>query len=465
MSFDQFIRILRARWKLALGIFVVTVLGTVIGSKLFTKKYTASATVIVDAKPDPITLQSNLGVNGMTFLATQIDVIESRAVALQVVRSLRIGDTPSLRADWQKESNGSGDYEAWVADLMSKGLKVKPSRESNVIEISYEGTDPRFAASMANAFAQAYIDTTVKFRVNPARQYSEFFEERAKLARSKLEQAQNALAEAQKARGIIVTDERLDVEMARLNDLSQQVLLLRSDRAASRNRSVESTRDPTVAPDVINNQLISTLKADQARSETKLSELLERYGDKHPSVIEERSNLARIKSLIQREISHVSRSLGVASDISTGREKDINAAYEAQRERVLKMKEARSELAVLEREVDSAQRVYDAIMTRLSQTNLESNTSQAGVMVLSAATPPMTPSSPRVLLNTALSAVIGFLLAMIAALILELLDRRVRSADDLGQLLGVTVLGTLPGAESKPRQRLRFGSSKQPALT
>ena len=469
MSFDQFIRILRARWKLALGIFVLAVVGTAIASMAFPKKYKASTTVIVDgSKPDPLSIQGTVGVaSNMNFLSTQIDVIESRAVAMRVVRALHIADTPSLKASWLKETNGSGDYEAWVADLMSKGLSVKPSRESNVVEITYEGADPGFAASMANAFAQSYIDMTVQFRVDPARQYATFFEERGKLARAKLEQAQQALAEAQKAKGIIVTEERLDVEMARLNDLSQQVLLLRSNRAEAGNRSAESLRDPGASPDVVTNQLISTLKAEQAQSETKLAELLDKFGDQHPDVIQERSNLARIKELVQKETANVSRSLHMASNISVGRESEVNAAYEAQRERVLKLKEARSELSVLEREVDGAQRVYDAIMTRLSQTSLESSSSQAGVTILSPATPPTSPSSPRVFLNTALSALVGFLLALIASLSVELLDRRVRSAEDLTQLLGVNVLGALPSPNEKSVKRLLFfsGSGKRAALT
>ena len=164
MTFDQFLRILRARWKLAAGIFVAAVLITVIATLVFPKKYQASTTVLLDSRPDPVSAQSMNTLSAMSFLMTQIDVIESPAVAQRVVRLLRLDENPTLRSQWAEETEQRGDYIAWLGDLMSKGLKVKPSRESNVIEISYEGADPTFTAAMANAFAQAFIETTVQFK-------------------------------------------------------------------------------------------------------------------------------------------------------------------------------------------------------------------------------------------------------------------------------------------------------------
>ena len=470
MTFDQFLRILRARWKLSASILVAVVLATIVGSLIFPKKYESSTTVIIDSRPDAVSPMQGLGgVSAMSYLATQIDVIQSRAVAQRVVRTMRFGENQTLRADWEKESEGRGDYEIWLADRMSRGLKVKPSRESNVVEIIYEGSDPVFATAMANAFAKAYIETSVQFRVDPARQFSDFFEERARLARSKLEQAQQKLVQTQEAKGILATDERLDVEALRLNDLSQQVLALRANRSDAQNRSRESQRNPSGSPEVIANQLVASLKADLARSEVRLNEFLERYGDMHPNVINERATVRNLRSQIQRETALVTNSLGVNSTVSVNRESEINSAYEAQRAKLLKMKTARSELSVLEREVENAQRIYDAIVARLSQTSLEGGTSQAGVMILSAAVEPTKPSSPKILLNIIISTVLGTLIAMMAAMGMELVDRRVRSSDDLTQLFEVAVLGTLPSPERPPaKRRLSLPQSKRhprPELT
>ena len=450
MTFDQFLRILRARWKMAIGIFAAAVLVTIIATLIFPKKYQASTTVMLNSGPDPVSVTAMNPLSAMSFLMTQIDVIESPAVAQRVVRMLRLNENATLRADWAKDTKEQGDFIAWLGDMMGKGLKVKPSRESNVVEISYEGADPAFTAAMANAFAQAYIETTVQFRTTPARQYATFFEERAQMARDKLEKAQLALAESQKAKDIIVSDERLDVENQKLLELSQQVLALKAIRSESSSRSAQANARPEQSSEVLVSPVVANLKSQLALQEAQLNQISERLGSMHPQVIELKAGIDTLRSRIANETSRIAGSVGATASVNTTRERDAVAAYEAQRTRVLQLKDARTELAVLERDVESAQRVYDAIQLRLSQINLESDNSQAGVMVLSKATAPVKHSSPNMLLNVLIAVVLGALISMMTALILELIDRRIRSTDDLTQLLNVSVLGTLraPGGKS-----------------
>lgn len=136
------------------------------------------------------------------------------------------------------------------------------------------------------------------------------------------------------------------------------------------------------------------------------------------------------------------------------REAEAVAAFEAQRQRLLKLKETRTDLQVMEKEVETAQRIYDSIQERLSQTNLESQTSQSGIYLLSSATEPITATSPRIFLNTAVSLVLGTLLALMVGLTVELFDRRVRSPLDIHQALDIPVIGVLPAPkllrDSKP---------------
>lgn len=451
MTFDQFLRIIRARWKLALSIFLFSVVATVVGSLIFPKKYAAVSKVLIDGRPDPISGNSTpANLSNMTMLATQIDIIQSERVARQVVTTLKVGDNATLHEDWVKDTKERGDYTAWVADVISKGLKVSlSSRESNVIEIMYEGSDPVFSATLANAFARAYIDTSVQVKVAPSRLYNDFFEERSRVAREKLDAAQQKLAAAQRERGILATDERMDIEMARLADLSSQVMALRALKSEANVRTTESRRDLDGSIEVMTNPAIATLKSDIGRTEAQLQQLLSRYGDRHPTVLELRANIESAKAQLRRETARISTSLGMNSTMSNSREAVADQAYLAQREKLMKMKESRSELAVLEREVENAQRMYEAIMARMGQTTLESASVQSPVSVLSEAVEPTEASSPKLVLNTIIAVVLGALVAVIAALASELFDRRIRSSDDLTELLETPVLGLLPGPVAK----------------
>lgn len=471
MTLEQFLRIIRARWKLSLSILVLSVLTTVCASLVFPKKYAAVTKVLIDGRPDPVSgNQMSANATNMTMLTTQLDIIQSERVARQVVSTLKIGDDPTLRADWAKSTKERGDYIAWVADVITKGLKVSlSSRESNVIEIQYEGSDPAFAATLANAYAQAYIDTTIQVKVTPARQYNDFFEERSRLAREKLDSAQQKLAAAQKERGILATEERMDIEMVRLADLSQQVMALRSMKTEADTRTTESRKNLDGSIDVMNNTTIGGLKSEIAKTEATLEQLLARYGDRYPTVVEVRANLESLRSQLRRETGRVSSTLGMNSSMSGTREIAADKAYNEQREKLMKLKEARSELSVLEREVENAQRMYEAIMARMGQSNLESASAQSPVSILSPAVEPAEASSPKVVLNTIISVILGALVAIIAALGMEMFDRRVRSGDDLTELLETPLIGRLPGpvGQSSSRFRLRKNADRnadRPAL-
>lgn len=466
MTFNQFLRIIRARWILVLSILTVVVLATLGISLYLPKQYSATATVMADIRPDPVAPFPMAGAMATTYMATQVDIIKSAHVGQRVVRTLRLNENPQMRERWLKATKGAGDSIAWMAELLDKGLTVKPSRESNVIEIVYEGNSPEFAAALANAYAKAYIDSTVQIKVDPARQYADFFEERAQAAREKLEKARERLAAAQNERGIVLTDERLDVETVRLAELSSQVNTLRAIRAETNSRRAQANANPEQLNDVLTNPVVATLKTELGRQEAKLREMSERFGDAHPQVIEARATIDGLRAQIRAETNRVTGSVRGGEAMASQREAEALAAFEAQRQKLLKLKENRSELQVMEREVETAQRIYDSIQERLSQTNLESKTSQSGIYQLSRATEPTQATSPRVFLNTAVSVVLGTLLALMVALTVELFDRRVRSPLDIPQALDIPVIGVLPAPKlltaHKPR-RLGLGFSRSKA--
>lgn len=446
MTFSQFLSILKARWVSALAVLLLTV-GTAVGvSLILPKQYTATAAVVVDVKsPDPIAGMV-LGAMAMpSYMATQVDIITSSRVAQQVVRTLKLTENTELRDQWLDETEGAGNFEAWVADLLSKKLDVKPSRESNVINVGYTAPDPRFAAALANAYVQAYVSTSLDLRVAPAKQYNSFFETQSKDLRAALETAQSKLSDYQREHGILVTDERLDVETQRLNELSSQLVAIQAQAAESRSRSAQArSSSADQLQDVINNPVIAGLRADLSRQQAKLEELNARLGEAHPQVQELKANIAELRLRIDAETKRVSGSMGINNMINSSREGEVRGSLEAQRTRVAKMKEQRDEAAVLIKDVETAQRAFDAVSQRLTQTSLESQTNQTNLSVLTPATEPAKHSSPKLLLNTLVSIFLGGLLAIGFALLRELTDRRVRSIEDLTEALGVPLLGTLP---------------------
>lgn len=445
MTFTQFFSILRARWKLSVLAFVLTVTAAVLISLMMPKKFTAAASVVIDVKPDPISGMMLGQMMSPAIMATQVDILQSDRVALRVIRNLKLADNPQVRQQWQDATEGKGTIENWLADSFQRQLDVRPSRESNVITVGYQAPDPEFAAALANAFVKAYVDTAVELRVDAAKQYGGFFDQQAKDAREALEATSSKLSEFQRTNGIVGSDERLDVETSRLNELSTQLVMLQAVASDSSSRQVQAAagRGDRLA-ESLGNPVISSLSIELSRAEASLQELNSRLGNSHPQVVQARANIGELRARLDTEMKRVTSSVGVTANINNSRLGEVRAQLDAQRVRVLKLKEQRDLMAVLQRDVENAQRAYDAIVARLNQTKVESQTQQSNINVLSQATPPLTPSSPRVLLNIAIAVFVGTLLAVGLALVRELLDRRVRTTTDLVESLGLPVLGVVP---------------------
>lgn len=461
MTFMQFLSILRGRWFLALSVLLLTVAAALVVSLLLPKKYTASASIVADLKPDPVSGLAYPGLGTPQFMATQVDVLKSARVLQRVVRNLKLTENSDLRQQWMEATGGEGRFEGWIAESLRRAADIKPSLESNVITVSFTAPDPGFSAAAANAFVQAYLEVTLDLKVDPAKQVAKFFEVQSKEAREALEKAQSRLSAYQKEKGVVISEERYDVESARLNELSTQLVMLQALATESGSRQSQAEGEGAERlHEVLNNPLIASLKGDLSRAEARFQEMTSRLGDNHPQVVEAKANIASLRTRLNAETRRVTGSVGVTATINRQRENQVRAALEAQRAKVQQLKLLRDEGGVLLRDVESARRSYDAVLARLNQTSLESQTRQSNIYVLAEASPPSKPSSPNVPLNAALSIVLGALLAAGSVLALEMQDRRLRALDDVSTSLGLPLIGVLP----KPGQRARLSNRSLPLL-
>lgn len=445
MTLQQFLLILRARWKIGLLVFALTVATTVLISLILPKQYTASTAVVLDVRsPDPVSGLMLQGMMAPGYMATQVDIINSDRVAQMVVKSLGMENSPAIQAQWREATQGKGQLRDWLATLLQKQLDVKPSRESNVISINYTGADPEFAATVANAFAQAYIDVNLDLRVAPARQYASFFDEQTKAAREKLEKAQLALSDFQQKNGITSADERLDFETAKLNETSSQLTGIQGQTTDSQSKRGNGKAD-TLA-EVMQSPLINGLKSDIARLEAKLNDSRGNLGTNHPQIQRSEAELATLRAQLDAETRKITSSIETTYQVSKQREAQLQGALAAQKARVLVLNKQRDELNVLRRDIESAQRAFEIVSQRASQTNIESQTNQTNISVLNPAVAPPDPSKPRVLLNALVSIFLGGMLGIGLALVLELLNRKIRSTEDLVEALELPVLGTISSA-------------------
>lgn len=450
MNFYHFVNILQSRKSIALMALILTVATATVVSLILPKQYIATTSVVIDQHSvDPVTGQA-LQVQLMPgYMATQVDIISSHKVARKVVDDLKLIENPSFKNSFEK-SGSPIEIGDWIAQLLLEShLEIRPSRDSSLIDIDFTDTDPQFAATVANAFANAYIQTSIELRAQPAKLNAEWYDSQMRVLREKLEQAQSVISDYQQQHGIVVTDGHLDLENAKLAELSKQLLesQARANELKSRKELLTSTLKQGGSTEslleVLNNPLIQTLKSELARAEANFAELSKRLDINHPKYQQAKAEVNSLQNKVRTEINMVLNSINSGVTASDQHDQIIANELAEQKNKVLELKKQHDSIAVYQREVENAQRAYDAVMQHAVQSHMESEISQTNISILNPAQRPIHPAKPKVKLNILLSILLGALLGIGSAFVAELLDRRVRSSSDLSNVLGIPVFAVV----------------------
>jgi succinoglycan biosynthesis transport protein ExoP len=460
MVIGHLLRVVRARFKIIMLIFLTTVATSVVVSLVVSKKYSATTALVVDLRgADSILGQSGTGNSSyslQSILSTQTDILTSQRVVDKVIQTLSLEDRAAdLLGGDAAASTDRAALRARLSEALLKKLDVRSSREGSTLMVSYEGTDPALVQKIANAFAQAYVEATVDLKTEPAAKFRDWFEAQTRASREAFEQAQKRLTIARQETGITSTDAREDVETTRLNELSTQLATVQAALADTRLRSSNlEGKGRESMPDVVQNALIQTLRSDLGRAQARFEQLGSRVGTSHPEYLSAQAEVNGLRQRLDQEISRVAGSVAAANSVNTQREAQLRQAVEAQRAKMLRQRSSWDRVNLLEREVENARKALDMVTTRLNETNLESQVRQSNVSILTPATYPTEPSRPKPLLNALIGALVGLFMAMIAAFTLEALQKPLRDSLDLLEAAGVAVLAVLPHAASQRPQRL-----------
>jgi succinoglycan biosynthesis transport protein ExoP len=457
MVVEQFARILRARFGIVLLIVAAAIAASVAVSLIITPKYQASTTLVVEVRnTDPVLGgAAAMAQTVQGHLVTQSEIIRSERVMNRVIDALSLDSNPTLLTVATSDAGQAlGSARSRIVRHFERRLTVDASREGTTLVVSYEGPDPELTAAIVNAFARAYIDVSTELKTGPATSFRTWFETQTRTYRERLEAAQRRLSAAQRASGILVSDERLDVENVRLTDLSNQLVAVQAALADSRSRADTAQRGAGSMPEVVSNPLLQTLSGDLGRAEARLQQLSARLGPAHPEYQSVQAEVDQLRTRLQSETARVGGSIVAGNQINLRRETELLGLLDAQRGRVAGLKTARDQLQTLEREVQGAQRGLDLVTQRFTETSLESQARTSGVAVLTPASVPLEPSRPQLAINTLAGTVFGLVLAVLAALTLESMNRPVRTAEDLQVASDVPVLAVLPRADTRRPQRL-----------
>lgn len=354
-------------------------------------------------------------------------------------------------------SDAGADARA-AADRFTRDLEVGRAADSFVITIGYTDPDPRFAAEAANAIARAYVSSQLDRRRLAAGRAADWLQARLDKLRETVASSEREAADFQAAHGLYSPGGSTFNEQ-RMLEGHRQLIAVRDEQLAKeaklrRARQMRAAgQDLDALAESLGSALIANLRAQEATLKRQEAESAQTYGVRHPIMVNLRAQIKEVQATLRQEIDRVIRNLEDELEILAGRERAL-AADLAQSGRTQETnQQAALRLRELERQTDAAREHYEALLRRFRATQEQGTLSLSDAQIISPALPPTDPSTP----GPGVFALIGFTVSSmfggLLALVLEQLNRRVRSAAALEQVLGVPVLGLMPHLPTREARR------------
>lgn len=488
LHFRDYLRILvKHRW-IAIFLFLFIVVSVAVYDFSSTPIYEASTQLIIEKEnPKVVSIQEVMAVDasGTDYYQTQYKIIESRSVAREVIRRLGLDRSeeffPKSTDDFFSELKRSvkQNITSWKDALVSllkteqnakqseeaasdsvlvsvfiKRIQVIPIRNSRIVDITFAAKDPKLAAQIVNAIAQAYIDHNLETRVQAIRSAMSWLNNRIEDERKKVERTEQALLKYKELHGII-TDFSSDVETItaqKLAQLNAQVVEAESKRVESETKYKQAlvlNSNPMVSdsiPDVLANSHIQDIKKSEVEIYKTISELGKKYGSNHPKMQAAQSELAILQTRKKAEVQRVIQSIKNEFEVAQAREKSLKTSLTHQKQEVLDLNQKAIEYGVLRRECESAKAMYEVLIKRFKETSIteDINTSNIRIIDRAEVPTPAIPTKPKTGRDLLLALILGALLASSLAFFLEYLDNTVKTPEDITNYLELPYLGLVP---------------------
>lgn len=438
---------LLARRRLVVAVVAATVLLTAAVLAAVPRTWTASSDIYVDYKnTDPIAGRLFSSGQDESYLQTQIDIITSQAVAERVVDNLGLRRTAAYQAAVAKAGE-DGAY-AQLIRTIGSNTRATNRRNSRVIEVAFDAGTPADARDYANEIVRSYIALSAQIASSAARSRSEQYNAQLEKLRAEADRIQNELTHYQREAGIVSVNEREDVLTSEISSLTAALVAVQNQRqeALGRQRATDAllrSSRPEELPGVSGQPAINDLKSKLSDAERRLSEVSGVLGPNHPRV----RSLVAERDVLRARIAGEAGAAVASQRLDPGRlaaqEAELRREIAERQRRLLAQKEQRDQITAFQRELEGAERVYNAATQKYDELLMAGNISAVNLTVLRAAETPTSAAKPKVLPSLVASVVVGAVLGLALALVFEFGRRRLRSRDDLVRGFSLPVLGQI----------------------
>lgn len=456
----------RRRWEVFTVAFVVLTMVAIYTFKM-QPVYQATAQLEIDSESPLIQSLKDLSENLPTdeaFLETQVKVLQSDNLAWQTIQQLGLGQNPAFAPAPSSASSRAADPRMVRGKLMKEftsDVSIALVRNTQMVQVSFESTDPDLAARVANTLVNNYKDYDFHKKYDATREASGWMEQQLDELKAKVEKSQEALVAYERTNSIVNVNDKQNVVEQRLSDLTRDLSSAQSDREQKESLYEMVKANPDQVALLAQNDLLAKLEEKYADLKSQYVDALGQYGTNFPKVVRLRDQVAEIQSLIDRERKRTVERIQNDYHAAVGREKLVSASVTEQKAEVGKINQLLIQHNMLQREFDTNQQLYQSLNQRLKDATVSAGLKATNIHVVDPAVPPSLPIRPKKTLNLLLGLIVGMLLGISLAVVLEGLEHSsIKTAEDVERLLPATCLALIPMAGSEGT-RYGYGLAKR----
>jgi len=473
INLSEYIRILSIhKWSI-IGFAIVTTLLVILVVFSIEPVYQATATILIESEEENvISIEEVYGIPGSNdeYFETQNQILQSRDLAEKVISTLDIPTHPEFDPDMQDpeplhtvlswlpaglldDDEIVPDYAVHnsIVEQFRDSLKVAPIRNSQLINITFESTDPRLTEIVPNTLASIYIGSDLEGRLAITQKATGSIT-------TKLEDLSVKLKESEKALQTYRDKERLidikgvdSIAAKELDELTVELVQARRSRNEAQtayNQVTALKGQPIEAlesiPAVLKDKGLQNAKEIEGEAERKISELKKRYGPKHPKMIAAVDELESANKNVRSQILNVVESIKKEYEIARNKESHLSGAMNRTKRDVTEINRKESRLQSLERDVEANRDIYETFLNRYKETSAVSEMQPVNARVVDPAVIPSEPSKPKKALIILIALVLSTLVATMIAFLIEALDNTMEDGQDVEEKLHLSLLGILP---------------------
>jgi capsular exopolysaccharide synthesis family protein len=485
------------KWS-ALGLAAAIALLTTLIVFVIQPTYRSTATLMLESNKSKVVsieeVYSSMSSN-REYYQTQAEILKSEELARRIVTKMNLVNHPAMDprqqqdsglslkklvpASWLGEDEGDkytpAKLQAAVIGRFKKELTIELVRNSQLIRISYESPDKEFAANAANWVADGFIEADMDARLAMTQKAGSWLTERLTGLRKKLEESERSLQQFRERERII------DAKGVAQSGASKQLEQLSGGLVAARQKRAEAEAayqqvqsaqkakaDVESIPAIQKSTIYIQLKSVESAAESRLADAAKKYGPDHPKRQTADAELRAARENTKRQVDTIVTSITKEYELARAQEVSVERALAQSKGDILGMNRKEYELGVLEREVASNKSLYEMFTTRMKETNVAGDLQSPIARVVDPAVLSGGAYSPKKFRIIGIAAVVGMILGIMLALLLEYLDNTIKSAEDVDTKLRESMLGQLPRIKGKVASgdlQIAFIKDKDPGFS